>query len=64
MAKEWEGRGEREEGFYICVPGGRRDRMECLDCWGLVSMGGKAESFPAASFHYIPVQFFLLGIVS
>lgn len=63
MEKEWEGRGEREQSFYMCVPGDRRDWMDCLCCWVLFSVGGKGEHVPGASFYEIPVWMLLPGIV-
>lgn len=49
MEKE-EGRGGRERGFYMCAWTWDRSG-ESLGCWGLVSVGGKGELFPGASFH-------------
>lgn len=64
MEKEREGREEGEQSFCTDVSGGRRGRMECLSCWGLVSVCGKGEHFPGVSFHLVPVQPFFPGIVS
>lgn len=60
------GKGEEKESrasALMCL-GGRRGRMECLSCWGLVSVCGKGEHFPGVSFHSVPVQPFFPGIVS